>query len=133
MKIRRPVRRLPFVPVASFGDIAFLLIIFFMVASVFMREANIKVTPADSMDIDKVKSQPISVVVDEDGVIWLQGEVCQRDALEPALAFLLRDKTDRKVFLKIDRKRKQGDFGPVLMAMGKAGADMVLVGEKRGL
>ncbi len=132
MKVKRPVRRVPFVPVASFGDIAFLLIIFFMVASVFMREANIKITPAASADIDKVETQPISVVVDESGVIWVQGEQCQRDALEPAIAFLLKDKSSKKAFLKIDHKRKQRDFGPVLMAMGKAGAEIVLVGEKKG-
>jgi len=132
MKIRRPVRRVPFVPVASFGDIAFLLIIFFMVASVFMREANLKVTPAESSDIDKVKHESISVVMDEAGALWLQGEACQPDALEPALAYLLKDRTEKKVFLKIDRKREQREFGPVLMAMAEAGAEVVLIGDKRG-
>ncbi len=133
MKIKRPVRRLPFVPTASFGDIAFLLIIFFMVASVFMKESSIKVKSAVSSDIDKVKAPPISVILDAEGKIWLQGQSYSQDALEPELSILLRDKPDKEVFLKVDRGQKQKEFGQVLMALSEAGAEIVLVGEKRGL
>ncbi len=133
MKIKRPVRRMPFVPTASFGDIAFLLIIFFMVASVFMKESSIKIKPAVSADIDKVKSVPISVIIDSDGKIWLQGEEYAKDALESELTAVLRDKTDKEVYLKVDRGRKQKEFGQVLMALSNAGAEIVLVGEKRGM
>lgn len=132
MKIKRPVRRMPFVPTASFGDIAFLLIIFFMVASVFMKESSIKIKPAESPDIDKVKSVPISVIMDAEGLIWVQGEQCHKDALEPAVSGLLHNKMDKQVLVKIDRTRKQKEFGQVLMALSQAGADIVLVGEKRG-
>ncbi len=133
MKIKRFVRRMPYVPTASFGDIAFLLIIFFMVASVFMKESNIKIKLATSTDIDKVESVPISVIIDSDGKIWLQGEVYSKDALEPELTAVLRDKTDKKVFLKVDRAQKQKDFGQVLLALSNAGAEILMVGEKRGM
>jgi biopolymer transport protein ExbD len=133
MKIKRPVRRMSFVPTASFGDIAFLLIIFFMVASVFMKEANIKIKPATSEDIDKVKTTPVSLVVDTEGKCWLQGEEFARDALEPELSVLLHDRLDKKVLLKVDKGQKQKDFGPVIKALSSAGAEIVLVGEKRGL
>lgn len=133
MKIKRLVRRMPFVPTASFGDIAFLLIIFFMVASVFMKESSIKIKPAASPDIDKVKSVPLSVIIDSDGKIWLQGDEYSKDALEPELSAALRDKPDKQVYLKVDRERKQKEFGPVLMALSNAGAEIVLVGEKRGM
>ena len=132
MKVARPRRRMPFVPTASFGDIAFLLIIFFMVASVFMKEANIKVKQATSPDIDKVKNPPVSVIVDTEGKIWLQGQEYALDALEPEMSALLRDKTDKQVMLKVDRLQKQKEFGQVLKALSNAGAEITLVGEKKG-
>ncbi len=132
MKIKRPVRRMPFVPTASFGDIAFLLIIFFMVASVFMRESSIKIKPAISADIDKVNAVPISIILDSEGQIWLQGEKYALDALEPEVSVMLHNKTDKQVFLKVDKDQKQKDFGAVLMKLSNAGAEIVLVGEKRG-
>lgn len=133
MKIKRPVRRMPFVPTASFGDIAFLLIIFFMVASVFMKESNIKVKQAESPDIDKVPAVPISVILDRDGQIWLQGEKYAIDALEPEVSVMLHNKADKQVYLKVDKSQKQKDFGAVLMKLSSAGAEIVLVGEKRGI
>jgi biopolymer transport protein ExbD len=132
MKIKRPRRRMPFVPTASFGDIAFLLIIFFMVASVFMKEANIKVKPAVSPDIEKVSNPPVSVILDSDGKVWLQGEEYAKDALEAELTALLHEKTDKQVLLKVDRSQKQKDFGLVLKALSNAGAEITLVGEKKG-
>jgi biopolymer transport protein ExbD len=132
MKVARPRRRMIFVPTASFGDIAFLLIIFFMVASVFMKEANIKVKQATSPDIDKVKNPPVSVIIDTDGKIWLQGQEYALDALEPEMSALLRDKTDKQVMLKVDRMQKQKEFGLVLKALSNAGAEITLVGEKKG-
>jgi biopolymer transport protein ExbD len=132
MKIARPRRRMVIVPTASFGDIAFLLIIFFMVASVFMKESNIKVKPADSPDIDKVKNLPVSIIMDSDGKIWLQGDEYAKDALESEVTALLRDKTDKQVMLKVDRKLQQKDFGVVLKALSNAGAEITLVGEKKG-
>lgn len=132
MKIARPRRRMPFVPTASFGDIAFLLIIFFMVASVFMKESNIKIKPAESPDIDKVKSPPISIIMDSEGKVWLQGDAYAPDALEPEVSALLRDRSDKQVMLKVDRKQQQKDFGKVLMALSNAGAEITLVGDKKG-
>jgi biopolymer transport protein ExbD len=123
MKIARPRRRMVFVPTASFGDIAFLLIIFFMVASVFMKEANIKVKPAESPDIDKVKNPPVSIIIDTDGKIWLQGQEYAKDALEPEVSALLLDRTD---------KQQQKEFGQVLKALSNAGAEIILVGDKKG-
>jgi hypothetical protein len=34
--------------------------------------------------------------------------------------------------LKVDRKQQQKDFGKVLMALSKAGAEITLVGDKKG-
>ena len=131
MKLKRRRRKAFLVPMTSFGDIAFLLIIFFMVASVFMKEAHIKVKEAASPDVDRAETT-VSIVLDEAGGVWLQGHACPPDALESAVEALLQDKNDKRVAVKIDRDQLQEDFGPVLAALAGAGADIVMLGEKEG-
>jgi len=130
MKVKRKKRRLPFVPMTSFGDIAFLLIIFFMVASVFMRESHIDVREAGAPELDKMPEAMVSVVVDKNGDVWLQGQPCPISVLENAVEALLGQGRENKVLLKIDKDQVQEDFGDVLMALSDAGADILLLGRK---
>lgn len=132
MKIRRPRKRKPYVPVSSFGDIAFLLIIFFMVSSVFMREAHIKADEAGSPDIEELDELRVSVVLDKEGALWLQGQPCPFEALAARVERLLGDAEgeNRRVALRIDRKRTHDEFGKVLMALSEVGAEIVLIGRR---
>jgi biopolymer transport protein ExbD len=130
VKIARPKRRAPYVPTTSFGDIAFLLIIFFMVSSVFMEESHIEVGLPASRDIDRVDEVPVSVILDRQGNLWLQGQPCAKEALEAAVAALISDSKEKRVAVKIDRDREQKEYGDIMLAIAGAGADIVLLGEK---
>lgn len=129
MKLRRRSRKKALVPLTSFGDIAFLLIIFFMVASVFMREQHIEVIEALSPDIDPVE-MAASVIIDKDGEIWLEGQRCPKPALESQVAMVIEAKGDNRVMLKVDRHLRQRDFGEVIAILADAGAEILLLGEK---
>lgn len=130
MRLKRQKRRNPFIPIAPFGDIAFLLIIFFVAASVFMKESHITVHHARSRDIETVESGALSVVLDTNGELWLQGERCPKNALEPAVAALVQDMKEKKIVVKIDKDQVQHDFEFILRALSEASADIVLLGEK---
>ncbi len=116
------------IPIVNIGDIAFLLIIFFILTSTFMRESYIKLKPPASPDVQRVKDSPVSVSVDNKGQIWLQGTECQLTSLESGLNALLQDKTDKIVMLKIDKGLVQSQFGPVMVAISNVGGDVMLVG-----
>ena len=126
--IRRKHRPQPFIPLASMGDIAFLLIIFFMLTSNFIKEAHVKIDPARSPDIDRLKESGISVSVDEDGETWLQGTPCSVGFLRRGVEALLEDRDEKVVMLKIDRNVPQDTFGEVFLELSKAGAELALVG-----
>jgi len=125
---RQPLK--PLIPIASMGDIAFLLIIFFMLTSNFIKEAHVQLTPPLSEDIDTLKETPVSVAVDRDGLIYLQGEPCHPDLLENGTEALLADRKEKVVMVKIDKDLPEEIFRPVLMALSKAGAEIALVGTK---
>ena len=135
MKKRRSALKF-IVPIVSMGDIAFLLIIFFMLCSNFAREAGIKVEPPLSTDIDNVEQSRHTVLIDEDSTIYLGGiEVYSVDALETELAEQLRDAPNpdaRRVLFRCDRGVDRAIFEPVLDAITRAGGTVIAIGEKAG-
>ena len=131
---RRRSRAKFIVPIVSMGDIAFLLIIFFMLCSNFAREAGINVTPAVSVDIESVEESELSVTIDEESAVHFQGrKLDSADALETELAEILGKATSdkaRRVLFKCDRDVDRLVFEPVMDAITRAGGTIVAVGEK---
>jgi biopolymer transport protein ExbD len=118
------------IPIVNIGDIAFLLIIFFILSSAFMRETYIKLTQPTSIDITRMKDSPVSVTVDQKGDVWLQGTRCNVENLDTGVMTLLEGKKEKVVMLKIDKALVQKQYGPVLMALSKAGAEIALIGNQ---
>jgi biopolymer transport protein ExbD len=112
------------------GDIAFLLIIFFMLTSNFMKNRAIELEEPTSPDIEAVKKTQVSVTIDQDGILRLQGEELDTDMLEGGVNALLQDSEDKRVQLKVDKKLTKDDYINVFMALSRANARIVLVGQK---
>jgi biopolymer transport protein ExbD len=130
MAVRRR-RRVPLlIPFASIGDIVFLLIIFFVLTSNFIQEAHVKLTHAASVDISKMKQGTVTVSLDRDGTLWLQGQEVAVEGLEYEVAALLETKEDKLVVLKVDKDLPHELYGPVFRALSGAGAEIGLLGEK---
>ncbi len=136
MKLRKPKRKMPMVPVASMGDIAFLLIIFFVLVANFAKEKGIRYNPAKAPDIEKLdKSIRLSVVLDEEGNAWFQGEPIDIKALEGAVRAEAQDlpQERRVAMLKVDRDLPHETYSAVIMALSKAEVEIALVGDlKKG-
>ncbi len=128
--IRRRKRLPIIVPVASMGDIAFLLIIFFMLTSNFMRNRAIELEQPKSPDVENLKATLVTVSLDRDSVLRLQGEICDVGILESGVGALINDMEDKRVELKIDKNITQKEYIKVLMALSRADAKVVLVGEQ---
>lgn len=129
MPIRRRKKTKLLIPLASMGDIAFLLIIFFMLVADFMRD-NQQLDPAAGADVAELPAGEVSVVLDQNGILWLQGlEVSVHD-LGPAVEILIeRRREDGVVHLNIHRDLPRGEFMPVIEALSGVGARLALVGQ----
>ena len=131
MERRRKNRLSVMVPTSSMGDIAFLLIIFFMLTSKFMKESHIEYKSPDSPEARQIEDSSYSVVVDRNGVIFLQGHICgSAKELQSAVERLVDGKKDAVVMLKIDRNLREKQFGSVLESLSKAGVKIAMVGDK---
>lgn len=136
-KSQRKKRRVVPVPIASMGDIAFLLIIFFLVCSEVAKDkSDLQVTLPLSEYVEKSEASVAArVAVDENGKVFLDGEAVDsvKDVewgVRTRLANTVAD-DQRHVQFKCDANLPQQTFEPVLKAIAEAGGIIDAVGEKQ--
>lgn len=122
------------IPTVSLGDIAFLLIIFFLLSSNFYRESPLKLKPPRSVDLKNLQEFPVSVSIDSDGRIYLQGkQVPDAEAVNWGVAALTKDKATpegRTVMFKCDDTISRDVFEPVLDAISRGGGIIAAMGQR---
>lgn len=133
---KKKKRRTVPVPIASMGDIAFLLIIFFMVCSEVSKEkSDLQVTLPQSIHVEKPEITVVArVSIDVDGVIYFDGKKVEnvKDVEWGVRAMLANTVADdqRHVQFKCDAMLTKETFEPVLQAIAEAGGIIEAVGEK---
>ena len=131
---QRKKRRSVTVPVASMGDIAFLLIIFFLVCSETSKDrSDLEVTPPVSEHVRKNKA-PVAarVTIDKTGTIYFDGDRVDnaKDVEWGVRSLLTRTVSDdqRHVQFNCDATLPKESFEPVLQAIAAAGGIIEAVG-----
>ena len=121
-------------PLAAMGDIAFLLIIFFILASSFAKEPPAKLDLALSQKLDVLGSAKALVVIDKDNAIYFNShEVDGVETIENSVMEIYKDVEEaelRIVHFKCHRDATKKIFEPVIDAIAKAGAMIAVVGEE---
>ncbi|MCY3022778.1 MAG: biopolymer transporter ExbD [Planctomycetota bacterium] len=130
MSVKRRAHLDPSVPTASMGDIAFLLIIFFILTTSFAKERQVKLKDPVSRDIYAMKEPPVFVSVDKNGVVWCQGRQCSAENLEDNVKSAVASRPEKLVKLRVDRAVRQEQYGPVFLALSRAGVEIALVGQQ---
>ena len=133
MKLRKPRRVSPAVPLASMGDIAFLLTIFFILTSNFAKDDTRNIKPPSARELAQLENQNVSVSIDADGGIFFNGRpVGSAATVEAGVAGFLagkKDAKDRMVVFRCDQGVDKKVFEPVLAAISKAGGVIAAVGD----
>jgi biopolymer transport protein ExbD len=112
------------------GDIAFLLIIFFLLASQFAKESHIKLQRPSAADLSELEKGPVWVSVDAAGKVWVDGEESSQAEVGGRVGALLEGRDDNNVLVKIDRHVLRSSYEPLLIELSVAGATISLVGDE---
>jgi biopolymer transport protein ExbD len=117
------------------GDIAFLLIIFFILASI--PKGEVSLTHPETDDLSEIERTGISVVMDEDGQCFFQNnpEPVPVEALTGLIKghFASPDQNEnRRVVVEIDRNLPYEVFKDVYSAVSEAGGIVVARGIIKG-
>ncbi len=109
------------------GDIAFLLLIFFVILARAQNDDHIPWKPAIADDTVQAAGTIATVTIDTDHKLHLNGKAFAAPALAAALQQILgqRPAGQRQVHLKVDRDAPAPSFEPVIEAISEAGGEIV--------
>jgi len=132
MKIPRKSFR-AVVPSVAMGDIAFNLLIFFVILARAQDDSHLKWQPASTPEVEAVKSVGVTVVIDIQDKLYLNGREIGESQLASAIEKLLENipAGRRTVLLKAHRDTTALRFEPVIEAISEAGGDLVHILEEK--
>jgi len=109
------------------GDIAFNLLIFFVILARANDDSHLKWNPAEAQNLEGSKGAKVTVVIDIDGKIYLNSQQKSETELADAIGDELGDATagNRVVYLKIDKNVTAPRFEPVIEAISQAGGELI--------
>lgn len=106
-------------------DIVFIMLIFFIVTTVFVKEAGIEVNKPDASTAFLHKNANIFVAITEDGTVWLDKRQVEPDAVRANIERLLVEQPTDYVIIQADVKAKHGLVIEVADAIKAAGIDRI--------
>jgi len=113
------------------GDIAFLLIIFFILASI--PKENVELAHPKADDLGEIDQTGISVVMDENGQCYFQNDPVPVEALTGLIKSYFEDPDkNRNVVVEIDRNLPYEVFKDIYSAVSEAGGIVVARGIVKG-
>jgi len=112
-------------------DVVFLLLIFFIVTTVFVQETGVEISKpraASSQDLDK---QAILIAVTAEGRVWHGGREIGPDGVRPVVAALLEETPDTPVIIRADANAATEATVGVIDAAKLGGAGSVSIATER--
>lgn len=126
MKISRRPTRVDMSNTAM-GDIAFNLLIFFVILARAQDDSHLHWNPAKAEKLDSAGNSSVSVLVDSENKLYLNGKEIGISQLSDRIEALLGKATagKRTVWLKVHQEILAQRFEPILEAVSEAGGDLV--------
>ena len=125
-------RAQPEIPTASMADIAFLLIIFFLVTTSFNQEMGIGLTlppVSEGAELQVRKKNILNIWVNAAGEILLGEEIVSMQQIEREVRRRVAENPLLIVSLKADREADYGTFGRILDQLQKAETPKISLAE----
>jgi len=123
------------IPAMAMGDIAFLLLIFFVILARARDDSHLQWKPAPGVELTRPNTMNASVVIDRENVTHLNGRKIPINSLAEELKVLLGQNQagQRTVILKVHHEVTAVYFEPVIEAISEAGGELhhILEEEKR--
>lgn len=105
-------------------DIVFLLLIFFMVTSVFVEETGIEIQKPSAISARDLEKNSILLAVTVEGEIYFDGQPIPLNSLRPLVTRLLRER-ERPVIILADEESRSGQLVRVIDECKLGGAAQV--------
>ncbi len=101
-------------------DVVFILLIFFIVTSVFVTEAGIEVTKPQASTADDTAGDLILIAIGEAGDIWIDGEQIDPRFVRSRFELRLADAPNSSVIIQADQESNNEQVMLILRAAREA-------------
>ena len=121
------------VPSVAMGDIAFNLLIFFVILARAQDDSHLQRQPAQAANLQGAGAAKVSVLIDNDNKLYLNGQPLGQVQLASRIEELLGNAPagQRIVLLKVHKDATAMYYEPVIESISEAGGDLVHVLEER--
>ena len=132
MKIQRRKMKAD-VPSVAMGDIAFNLLIFFVILAKAQDDSHLQWLPAQAKQLEGVATSRASVLIDRENKLHLNGQEIGQAQLAKQLSDLLGSapQGDRTVLLKVHKDATAMYYEAVIESISEAGGDLVHILEEK--
>ncbi len=121
------------VPSMAMGDIAFNLLIFFVILARAQDDSHLHWEPAMADEITASGTAKVAVLIDSDNRFYINGQQVSETQLAGEIDMLLGDAPpgERTVVLKAHKDAQAMFFEPAIEAISETGGDLIHVLEKK--
>ena len=113
-------------------DIVFIMLIFFIVTTSFVKEAGIEVNKPDASNATKQKSANIFIAINEDGDVWMDKREVDVERVRANIERMLAEQPTEVVIIQADEKAEHGKVVEVMDQVKAAGISRISVAAKGG-
>jgi biopolymer transport protein ExbD len=108
-------------------DIVFIMLIFFIVTSTFVKEPGIEITRPEAVTAKERKLAGILVAVSSENEIWINKEKVPLDAVKVAVEKLKQENPKATAVVQVDRGAQSRYLVEVVNQIRNAGVDEIAV------
>jgi biopolymer transport protein ExbD len=121
------------VPAVAMADIAFNLVLFFIMMAKTQDDSHLQWRPASAALLQNAGNSRCSVVVDKNNKLYFNGgEISVRELKKSVEDELGEDPPGKRiVLLKIDKEALASRFEPIIEAVSEAGGELVHILERK--
>ena len=113
-------------------DIVFIMLIFFIVTTVFVKEAGVEVNKPDGTLAVMPKNANIFIAITEDGKVWMDKRQIDTDRIRANLERLMAEQPSDVIIIQADKKAEHGLVVEVMDQIKLAGIDRISIATEGG-
>ncbi|MEZ6022617.1 MAG: protein TolR [Hyphomonadaceae bacterium] len=120
---RRSARksRLSEINVTPFVDVMLVLLIVFMITAPLLTVGVPVELPRTEAKQLESETDPLSITIQQDGSIYVQETLVEREQLVPQMRAISREGYDRRIFIRADAKAEYGLVADVMARLSASG------------
>lgn len=111
-------------------DIVFIMLIFFIVTTVFVKQAGVDVVKPTALSAEERKNAYIFVAIDDKNQIFIDKDMLQPSEIKAKIQSLRTENLEGEVVIQADKKARAGLVLEVLDIAKSSGASVSVATEK---